>query len=331
MAPSRTSPAGEFRHEPVLVERVLEVFAEVPPGLVVDGTLGAAGHASALLRARDDIALLGIDRDPVALRAASRTLERFSGRSRLARARFDSLAALATTTAAELGVPITGVLLDLGVSSPQFDDADRGFSYRFDAPLDMRMDPDQRFSADDVVNGYDAAELARIIEAHADERFARRIADAVVAARPVRTTGALADAIRDAMPAAARRRRGHPAKRTFQAIRIEVNDELRVLAASLSPAIDVLAPGGRIAVISYHSGEDRIVKDAFRQAVTGGCICPPQLPCVCGAVPVARTIGRQGARPTADEVTRNPRAESARLRVLQKLTPDEARAAVEGR
>lgn len=320
MSPAGGPPLpGSFDHVPVLVERVVDTFAPVPSGLVIDGTVGGAGHAVALLESRDDLWLLGLDRDPAAVRAAARRLERFDHRARIARARFDLLDEYGRRVAREFGVPIVGVLLDLGVSSPQFDHAERGFSYRHDGPLDMRMDPDQPLSAAQVVNRYDETELATVLDRYGDERYARRIARAIVAARPVRTTTQLAEIVREAIPAPARRRGGHPAKRTFQAIRIEVNGELQVLTSTLDPAIDVLAPGGRVAVISYHSGEDRIVKDAFRIAVTGGCICPPELPCACGAVPIVKTVGRQGAPAGTSEVERNPRAESARLRVVEKL------------
>lgn len=312
---------GEFVHVPVLLDKVLAAFDAVPPGLVIDGTLGGGGHAAALLDRRTDIALLGLDRDPAAIQAATHRLGRYGERVTIVRARFDSLASLGRGEADARGVPVVGVLLDLGVSSPQLDEGTRGFSYRQAAPLDMRMDTDQTLTADAIVNSYDEATLTDVLERNADERFARRIAKAIVAARPVETTTALADLVRDAIPAPARRRGGHPAKRTFQAIRIEVNGELDLLDATLTAAIDVTDPGGRLAVISYHSGEDRRVKAAFREAVDGGCICPPGLPCVCGAQPTARTVGRQGLRPDSGEVARNPRAESARLRVIQKLEP----------
>ena len=211
------------------------------------------------------------------------------------------------------------VLFDLGVSSPQLDRAERGFSYRQAAPLDMRMDRRGGPTAATVVNEYPEAELASVLRRYGDERFAARIARAIVAARPVSTTGELADLVREAIPAPARRRGGHPAKRTFQAIRIEVNDELAILPGSIDAAIELLAPGGRIAVLSYHSGEDRIVKDRLREAETGGCTCPPGLPCVCGAVPVVRLLRRGGWVADPAEVARNPRAESARLRAAERL------------
>jgi len=214
---------------------------------------------------------------------------------------------------------VAGVLFDLGVSSPQFDRAERGFSYRLEAPLDMRMDQRQARSAADVVNATDETELARILRVHGDERYASRIARSIVAARPITTTTALADVVRDAIPAPARRRGGHPAKRTFQALRIEVNDELAVLPDALDQAIDALAPGGRCVVLSYHSGEDRIVKSRFRDAATGGCTCPPGLPCQCGATPRVRELRPLKRRPTAVEVESNRRSESAVLRAVEKV------------
>ena len=214
---------------------------------------------------------------------------------------------------------LSGAIFDLGVSSPQLDRGERGFSYRNDGPLDMRMDPDSDLTAADIVNGYAESRLAEVIGTYGDERFAARIARAIVSARPIETTAELATIIRDAIPAPARRRGGHPAKRTFQAIRIEVNRELEVLGASIDDAIDVLVPGGRCAVLAYHSGEDRIVKDRFRYAATGGCTCPPGLPCVCDAVQTVRLL-KQGAWTASDvEVAANPRAESARLRAVEKL------------
>jgi 16S rRNA (cytosine1402-N4)-methyltransferase len=214
---------------------------------------------------------------------------------------------------------VSGVLFDLGVSSPQLDDPERGFSYREPGPLDMRMGPDARRSAADVVNTYDEAELARLFADSGERRFARRIAKAVVAARPLATTSELAEVVRGAIPAAARRTGGHPARRVFQAIRIEVNGELEVLGPALDAALDLLLPGGRCVTLAYHSGEDRLVKDRFLTASTGGCICPPGMPCTCGAVPVVRLLNRGARKPSAAEVAANRRAEAARLRAVEKL------------
>jgi 16S rRNA (cytosine1402-N4)-methyltransferase len=308
-----------FDHQPVMVVRVLELFAPVPAGTVVDATLGGGGHAAALLESRADLRILGLDQDPLALAAARARLAGFGERVQTTRARFDELATVVDAAGAAVQ-PIVGVLFDLGVSSPQFDRPERGFSYRHDGPLDMRMDPTAGPTAADLVNGADERTLAAILRHHADERFASRIARAVVAARPLRTTVALAEVVRDAIPAAARRRGGHPATRTFQALRIEVNNELHVLEAGLDAACDVTAPGGRILALSFHSGEDRIVKARFRLADDGGCTCPPMLPCACGASPEARLLRRGGWTPSADEQAVNRRAASAQLRAVEKLT-----------
>jgi 16S rRNA (cytosine1402-N4)-methyltransferase len=214
---------------------------------------------------------------------------------------------------------IAGALFDLGVSSPQFDVAERGFSYRHDAPLDMRMDRSRELSADIVVNTYSAEQLATIIHDYSDERFAGRVAKAIVAHRPITGTAHLAEVVTNAIPAATRRRGGHPAKRTFQALRIEVNQELEILPVALRAAIDLLAPGARLAVLSYHSGEDRIVKSVMREAESGGCTCPAGLPCGCGATPTVKRV-RVRREATPAESARNPRAASARLRVVEKIT-----------
>lgn len=213
------------------------------------------------------------------------------------------------------------MLMDLGVSSPQLDEADRGFSYRHAAPLDMRMDREQSVTADTVVNEYPYARLRRVIETFGEERFAARIARAIVDARPVHDTAQLAELVRSAIPAPARRHGGNPAKRTFQAIRMEVNRELDELAEALDGALASLAPGGRIAVLSYHSLEDRMVKASLREAETGGCVCPPGLDCVCGAVPTVRLLKRGAWKATAEEVAANPRASSVRMRAAEALVP----------
>lgn len=307
-----------FVHDPVLVDLVVELFATVPAGTYVDATLGGAGHAATVLQSRPDLRVLGLDRDRNALAAAQTRLAPFGDRAEAHHARFDQLATVVAAAGAA-SQPIVGVLFDLGVSSPQFDDAERGFSYRHDAPLDMRMDQDSGESAADLVNTADERELADILRRNADERFAGRIARAITAARPIATTGQLADVVVSAIPAPARRKGGFPAKRTFQALRIHVNAELDVLPPALDAALDVLAPGGRLLVISYHSGEDRIVKERLRRADDGGCTCPPGLPCGCGAVPEARLLKRGGWTPSTAEIEANPRAASARLRAVEKL------------
>jgi 16S rRNA (cytosine1402-N4)-methyltransferase len=316
-----------FNHRPVMVDEVVDLFAPVPPGLIVDATMGGGGHSAALLSARLDTSVLGIDRDERAIASARTRLAPYGGRAQLRHARFDVLSSLVgrdVTGADEPGVtsemPVTGVLFDLGVSSPQIDQAERGFSFRQDGPLDMRMDTTDTRTAADVVNELSEPELASLFAANGEQRFARRIARAIVVARPITTTSRLAGVVRDSIPAPARTR-GHPARRVFQALRIAVNEELEVLASTLPLAIGLLAPGGRCVVISYHSGEDRLVKSAFADAASGGCVCPPHLPCVCGAVPVARLVFRGAHRPSPVEVEQNPRSESARLRAVERL-PD---------
>ena len=306
-----------FEHRPVMLDEITELFAMVPPGTVVDATLGGGGHSASLLRHHPQIDVLGIDQDAEALEAATEALSEFAPRVRTSHRRFDQLAEALDDHGVD---EISGALFDLGVSSPQLDHADRGFSYRNEGPLDMRMDADQRWSAADVVNGYDERELADVIRRYGDERFARRIARAIVAARPLQSTTELAEVVTTAIPAAARRTGGHPAKRTFQAIRIEVNGELEVLPSALDQAVEATRTGGRIAVLAYHSGEDRIVKERFAVAA-GACECPPDLPCVCGAVQTVRLVRGVPKRPSNAEREANRRAASARLRVVEKIDP----------
>jgi 16S rRNA (cytosine1402-N4)-methyltransferase len=314
--------AGEpnrFFHEPVMVHEIVTILGPSPRGIVVDCTVGAGGHARVLLEADPQREILGLDQDEDALVAAGQALQAYSSRVRLRHARFDRLSDIVREEGLER---VSGVLFDLGVSSPQLDRAERGFSYRHDGPLDMRMDRSNDLTAADVVNTYDTDRLADVLDRHGDERFAHRIAQAIAAARPIMTTTELAAIVRDAIPAPARRRGGHPAKRTFQALRIEVNRELDILDMAVDQAIDLLAPGGRCAVLAYHSGEDRLVKARFREAATGGCSCPTQLPCTCGAEPRVRLLKRGTWKPSADEIAANPRAESARLRAVEKLLPE---------
>lgn len=306
--------ASGFSHVPVLRDEVVEWFAPVPAGWIIDATLGGAGHARAVLDAHPHLSILGIDRDPVAVAAASERLAPYGDRARVVRARFDELGRVAA------GMSVSGVLFDLGVSSVQFDQGDRGFSYRVDAPLDMRMDPTSGFSAAELLATASPGEIARVLREYGDERFAGRIAQSIVRRReagdPVTTTAQLAEVVTASIPAATRRTGGHPAKRTFQAIRIAVNAELDVLGPAVDAAIDVLVPEGRLVVISYHSGEDRIVKERIRLAETGGCTCPPNLPCTCGALPRGRALRRSVTRPSEAEAARNPRASSALARVF---------------
>lgn len=310
---------GDFVHRPVMGREVVELLAAVPPGTVVDATAGAGGHASLVLDARPDLRLLGIDRDPAAVAAARDALGRFGERARVVHGGFEALAEIVD---AESEGNIVGVLFDLGVSSPQLDRAERGFSYWSDAPLDMRMDSSQSLTAADVVNGYDEAELVRVIERNGEERFARRIAREITERRPLRTTGDLVDAIKAAIPAPARRTGGHPARRTFQAVRMEVNRELPNLGDGLDDAVHVITPGGRVLVLAYHSLEDRMVKQRFATwAGTGprsGHV-PRGLPEPETEPPLVRLLTRRPLRPSEVEVQANPRASSARLRAVERL------------
>ncbi len=315
----------EYRHTPVLLAEVTQQLSPQPGSIVVDCTLGGAGHAKRLVDLISPTGIfVGIDQDDAALDAAAVTLrlgqQSPPARTVLLKGNFGDLDRLLV----EAGVPYANaVLFDLGVSSPQLDVAERGFSFKADAPLDMRMDPGhQTTTAAEVVATYSEADLARIIRDYGEERWASRIASFVAAARarrPIATTGDLVEVIKAAVPAAARRSGGHPAKRTFQALRIEVNGELDALALGLDSAIRWLAPGGRVAVISYHSLEDRIVKRIFAQN-SQGCTCPPDLPvCTCEHEPVVHVVTRRAIVPSPEEIERNARSRSAKLRVAEKV------------
>lgn len=320
-----------FFHQSVQLDEVLDLFAPVPAGVVVDATLGGAGHASAILTSRPDLAICGIDRDAVARRAATARLAPFGSRAVVVAATFAELGDVVRDGRAGRGpwpvldgdaaAPVVGVLMDLGVSSPQLDVADRGFSYRFDGPLDMRMDQSTGQTASALLDTLDVDALTDLLRENGEDRLARRIARAIVDALPIRTTLELAEVVSGAVPAAVRRR-GHPAKRTFQALRIAVNAELDQLQPALEAALEVLVPGGRLVVQSYHSGEDRIVKSSMARATSGGCTCPPQLPCVCGAVPMVCKLHGGSMKATEAERERNGRAESVRLRAVEKLEGD---------
>jgi 16S rRNA (cytosine1402-N4)-methyltransferase len=317
----RMAQETDYAHQPVMADEVVALFGAVPPGIVVDATVGGGGHAARLLAAHPHLSLIGIDRDPEALAAAAVRLRPFGDRVVLRRARFDQLEAvvegvLTSGRWAAARPQVTGVLFDLGVSSPQLDRPERGFSYRTDGPLDMRMDQGTGPSARDLVNEMPEHALAALFAANGEARFAHRIARAVIRARPITTTAALAEVVAGAIPAAARRR-GHPARRVFQALRIAVNDELDQLETTLPAALGLLDAGGRAVVLSYHSGEDRITKSVFHDAVTGGCVCPPDLPCVCGASPRFRLVFRGSRQASAEEIQSNRRAESARLRAIE--------------
>ncbi|MEO1065271.1 MAG: 16S rRNA (cytosine(1402)-N(4))-methyltransferase RsmH [Actinomycetota bacterium] len=302
-----------FSHRPVLLDEVTELLASVPEGIVVDGTLGGGGHSAALLEARPDLTVVGVDRDPAARVAAAERLAAYGDRISIV----DDTSDRGIRRAAERGA-VTGVLLDLGVSSPQIDEPGRGFSYRNDGPLDMRMDPTIGPTAAELLDGIDERDLARLLRDLSDEPHARRIARAIVAARPLRTTGELAEVVRNAVPAAARRR-GDPSKRTFQALRIAVNDELDLLERSLDAALEVLAPGGRLVVLAYHSGEDRLVKDRFRAATDPTLGLPRHLPIPPDLNVSMRLLTRKAVTATPAEADANPRATSARLRAVERL------------
>lgn len=310
---NKTTP--NFKHKAVMLDEVLSVVDRIPAGVFIDATVGGASHSEEILARRLDLEIVAIDRDHLALEAARCRLEKFSERVKFFH---DSFSSLEKVLNEENISSISGFLFDLGVSSPQLDNAERGFSYRFEGPVDMRMDVSQRNTASHLINSLEQSELQRIIEKNSDERFAARIAASIVKNRPVENTLEFAELIKKAIPAAARRRGGHPAKRTFQAIRMEVNQEMEELISGLSASIERLKSKGCGIVISYHSGEDRKVKELFKQAVTGGCSCPRKLPCVCGAVRKG-VLPHSGKTPSNDEIQKNRRAKSARMRVLEGL------------
>ncbi|MCI3921030.1 16S rRNA (cytosine(1402)-N(4))-methyltransferase RsmH [Paenibacillus sp. TRM 82003] len=309
-----------FTHITVLKEEAVDALAIKPDGVYVDCTLGGAGH-SALIASRlgPNGRLIAFDQDDAALTHAKNVLAPYGERVVLVRSNFRYI----REKLSELGFPkVDGVLFDLGVSSPQLDEAERGFSYHHEAELDMRMDRTGALSAYDVVNEWPEEELAKILFRYGEEKFSRRIAKEIVAARekaPIRTTTELTELVKAGIPAAARRTGGHPAKRSFQAIRIAVNDELGAFEEALEQAIEVVKPGGRISVITFHSLEDRICKTAFTERL-GRCKCPPDLPmCGCGAKGELKLVGRKPTEPTEGELEANPRARSAKLRVAEKL------------
>lgn len=308
----------DYGHKPVLLEECLTALDIKPEGTYLDGTLGRAGHSQEILRRLKGGRLIGIDRDMTAIEAARERLAAFGDRVTLVHGNFCDLGEIL----ADLGVDkVDGMLFDLGVSSPQLDEAQRGFSYMHDAPLDMRMDTSAALDARQVVNTWSGEELRRILWEYGEERYAPQIARAIVRRReekPIETTGELVEVIRSAMPASALREKQHPAKRSFQAIRIAVNGELEALAPMLRAATEGLRPGGRLAVITFHSLEDRIVKQTMRELATG-CICPPEFPvCVCGRKPKLTLVTRKPIVSGLAELEENPRARSAKLRVAER-------------
>lgn len=312
---------SEFAHTSVLLPETIEALCIKPNGIYVDGTLGGAGHSSAICeKLGPEGLLIGIDQDEAAIDAAGKRLEPYRDRTRIVIVRDNYRNVISILNG--MGIDkIDGMLLDLGVSSYQFDEEDRGFSYRFDAPLDMRMDQRQSVSAKEIVNGYSEQDLYRIIRDYGEDPFAKNIAKHIVKRRsekPIETTFELTEVIKAAIPAKVREKGGHPSKRTFQAIRIECNRELEVLEEALGSVIDHLKPGGRFAIITFHSLEDRMVKQTFRDA-ENPCTCPPYFPtCVCGKKSKGKVITRKAILPGKEEMEQNPRSASAKLRVFER-------------
>lgn len=312
----------EFQHKSVLLEECMEWLLTDPDGIYVDGTLGGAGHSYEICRRISERGrLIGIDQDADAIRAATQRLEPFRDKVRIIRSNYHEMGEVLSR---EEIPAVDGILLDLGVSSYQLDEQSRGFTYREeDAPLDMRMDQRQSLTARDIVNGYSEEELCRIIREYGEERFARSIAKNIAQARekePIVTAGQLNAVIRRSIPAKAREHGGHPAKRTYQAIRIELNHELEVLEESIDGMIQLLKPGGRLCIITFHSLEDRIVKQNFRRN-ENPCTCPPDFPvCVCGKVSQGRVLTKKPILPGEEEMKANRRAKSAKLRVFEKAS-----------
>ena len=309
----------EFHHISVLLNECLDGLSIKPDGIYVDGTLGGAGHSSQSVKRLTTGRLIGIDRDPIALNAAGELLAPFGDRVTLVHSNFCEI----NKVLDDLGIDkVDGILLDLGVSSPQLDDGERGFSYMVDAPLDMRMNNGDALTAEQIVNTWSYEELRRILFDYGEERYAPQIASAICRRRetaPIQTTLELVDVIRSAMPASALREKQHPAKRSFQAIRIAVNDELGAVRKVMDAAIPRLASGGRLAIITFHSLEDRIVKNGMADAAKG-CTCPPQIPiCVCGNKPQVKIITRKPITAGDKELADNPRSRSAKLRVCEKI------------
>ena len=319
VAIERLRMAPDRFHEPVLKTEIVDLFSSLPAGVVVDATLGGAGHALAILESVPQVRVLGIDRDPDARAESTSRLAPFGERALVVDATFAEVDDVLDRESAFLGADlVVGVLMDLGVSSHQLDDARRGFSFRVDAPLDMRMDPTTGESAADYLSRVDVHDLARLLRHHGEGRFAGGIAKSIVERQP-RTTLELSEAVERAVPMAARRR-GHVATRVFQALRVEVNAEEDQLERGLRAALDALSVGGLVVVISYHSGEDRVVKAFLADQQSGGCMCPPGLPCVCGAVARVQVFKNSAQLAGVAEIARNPRARSARLRIARKLT-----------
>ncbi len=309
----------EFKHTSVLLDEVIENLDIKPDGIYVDGTLGGAGHSAQIRKRLKNGRLIGIDRDEEAIAAARGRLSEFENGVDIVKSNYGDIPRVLDKLDID---KVDGVLLDLGVSSHQLDDEKRGFSYRYDSPLDMRMDKDEPLSAKEIVNEYSKEELTRVIRDFGEERFASRIAANIVRFRekkPILTTGELNLIIERSIPQKSRKTGGHPSKRTFQALRIEANGELAILENSIDAIADRLKAGGRFCVITFHSLEDRIVKEHFRK-LENPCICPPDFPvCVCGRVQVGRVVTRHPIIPSDEEIEKNPRSKSAKLRVFEKI------------
>ena len=309
----------EFVHKSIMLEEVIESLAIKPNGIYVDGTLGGAGHSSEIVkRLGEDGRLIGIDQDGEAIEAATKRLKPYKDKVTIVRSNYAQMKEVLR----DLGIhKVDGILLDLGVSSYQLDNAERGFTYREDVPLDMRMDQRQKMTARDIVNDYSESELYRVIRDYGEDRFAKNIAKHIVAERtkgPIETTGQLNEIISHAIPMKIQKTSGHPSKRTFQALRIELNHELDVLRDTLDDMIDLLNPGGRLCIITFHSLEDRIVKSSFRKN-ENPCICPSHFPvCVCGNVSKGKVITRKPILPSEEELTVNSRSKSAKLRIFER-------------
>lgn len=312
---SQTVPF-HYKHISVMTEEICNALANVPPGVILDATVGGGGHTEAILESREDLNVIGIDRDQNAIAATTARLAKYKERCSFRQLDFLDFEDVLN----DLGVEaLSGFIFDLGVSSTQLDLAERGFSYQQPGPLDMRMNENQSLTADQVINEYPESQLFQILKNYGDERFARKIATSIRKNRPIVDTVHLAEIVKSAIPARARRTGGHPAKRSFQAIRIEVNNELEQLSKTLGVAISWLAPDGRGAVLSYHSGEDQIVKQTFRDSESGGCTCPQKLPCVCLAKPNGKILNKKVITPEETEIVANRRSSSARLRLIQRL------------
>lgn len=312
---SQTVPF-HYKHISVMTEEICNALTNVPPGVILDATVGGGGHTEAILESREDLTVIGIDRDQNAIAATTARLAKYKERCSFHQSDFLDFEDVLNGLGVEA---LSGFIFDLGVSSTQLDLAERGFSYQQSGPLDMRMNENQSLTADQVINEYPESQLFQILKNYGDERFARKIATSIRKNRPIVDTVHLAEIVKSAIPARARRTGGHPAKRSFQAIRIEVNNELEQLSKTLGVAISWLAPDGRGAVLSYHSGEDQIVKQTFRDSESGGCTCPQKLPCVCLAKPNGKILNKKVITPEETEIVANRRSSSARLRLIQRL------------